>query len=172
MLFILFVVVENKKYYVTDLSGSLSRSIQDSMLFLNEFAAETYAGPIENLIERKTKKCATIGVLHISVTGIIPKTAVECVPSPWNDYYGFLRKNYITTRKLMRTEGEGMNVSIKEKRQEAINKIVPIAMSLTSGEWQAINSIICQHFSIAENNAQILNEKHLRQSLEQDFAHI
>ncbi len=82
MLFILKVSVANKNYYVTDLSGSLSRSIQDSMICFKELAAEAYAGPIEHLIEVRTNGCATVSVLGISPAVVIPRTALECVPCP------------------------------------------------------------------------------------------
>lgn len=50
--YVLSIDLNKQKYYVMDLKGSLSRSIYDSMLFLYESIAESYAGPIEHLICR------------------------------------------------------------------------------------------------------------------------
>lgn len=55
--------MNKQKYYITDLSGSLSRNIMDSMLFFNEFSAESYAGTVEHLIEEVTGLIATVRVL-------------------------------------------------------------------------------------------------------------
>ena len=49
--YVLSIDLNKQKYYVMDLEGSLSRSISDSMLFLYESIAESYAGPIEHLVE-------------------------------------------------------------------------------------------------------------------------
>lgn len=61
--YVLSIDLNKQKYYVMDLKGSLSRSISDSMLFLYESIAESYAGPIEHLVEEKTKEIATIRVI-------------------------------------------------------------------------------------------------------------
>ncbi len=61
--YVLSIDLNKQKYYVMDLEGSLSRSISDSMLFLYESIAESYAGPIEHLVEEKTKEIATIRVI-------------------------------------------------------------------------------------------------------------
>ena len=80
-IYILQIKLDTKKYYVTDLQGSMSRSIQDSMLFINELVAESYAGPIEHLVETKTGSTATVQVEEVPLQGIIPRTPVECIPS-------------------------------------------------------------------------------------------
>lgn len=54
-------------YYAIDLKGSLSRNVQDSMLFCSEIVAESYAGTIEHILEE-----------HMGA-GLIPTTHVECV---------------------------------------------------------------------------------------------
>lgn len=81
-IFILNVCLGNKKYYVTDLEGSLSRSIQDSMLIFNEKVAESYSGTIEHLVEEKTKGIATISIMQMPLSSAIPKTIFECIPCP------------------------------------------------------------------------------------------
>lgn len=82
MVYVLQARLNVKKYYVTDLQGSLSRNLQDSMLFCNEFVAETYAGPIECLLEKQTGFIATIHILKVASSSIIPRTVIECVSSP------------------------------------------------------------------------------------------
>lgn len=82
--YILQVSIGNKVYCLVDLQCSLSSNIQDSMVFLNNLAAESYAGAVEHLIETQTGMIATTHVTRISLSGIIPKTAIECIPSPGN----------------------------------------------------------------------------------------
>ena len=65
-----------------DLQGSLSRNVTDSMLFFDEISAESYAGPIEWLIEKNTKMRATVRVVKCRLLSIIPKTLIECVSCP------------------------------------------------------------------------------------------
>lgn len=82
IIYILQVEMIQKKYSVIDLQGSLSRNIMDSMLFFNEFSAESYAGPIEHLIEEKIQTVATVNVVKMPLSSVIPKTTLECVPCP------------------------------------------------------------------------------------------
>lgn len=82
MIYVLQVKINNQKYCVTDLNGSLSHNVMDSMLFLDEFSATSYAGPIEHLIEEKIKMIATIYVVRLPSSGVIPKTMFECIPCP------------------------------------------------------------------------------------------
>lgn len=79
---VLSIDLNKQKYYVMDLEGSLSRSISDSMLFLYESTAESYAGPIEHLVEEKTKEIATIRVIKLPLSRVIPGTIFKCVPCP------------------------------------------------------------------------------------------
>lgn len=72
--YVLSIDLNKQKYYVMDLEGSLSRSISDSMLFLYESIAESYAGPIEHLIEEKTGEIATIRVIKLPLSRVIPGT--------------------------------------------------------------------------------------------------
>lgn len=60
MVYVLQVKINGQKYCVTDLNGSLSRNVMDSMLFINELSATSYAGPIEHLIEERRKMIVTI----------------------------------------------------------------------------------------------------------------
>ena len=72
-------------YYVVDLKGSLSRNIQDSMLFCSEIVAESYAGKIEHLLEEQlTTDVATptVSIERVTSTGIVPRTVFEGVPCP------------------------------------------------------------------------------------------
>jgi len=80
--YVLSINLNKQKYYVIDLKGSLSRSIADSMLFLYESTAESYAGPIEHLVEEKTKEIATIRVIKLPLSRVIPGTIFKCVPCP------------------------------------------------------------------------------------------
>lgn len=80
--YILQITVGDRVYCLADLQCSLSSNIQDSMVFLNHLAAESYAGTIEHLIEAQTGMIATAHVVKLSLSGIIPKTANECIPSP------------------------------------------------------------------------------------------
>lgn len=80
--YVLVIKIENKPYYVMDLQGSLSRNVTDSMLFFDEISAESYAGPIEWLIEKNTKMIATVRVVKFRLLSIIPKTLIECVSCP------------------------------------------------------------------------------------------
>lgn len=73
-IYVLQVDMNKQKYYITDLSGSLSRNIMDSMLFFNEFSAESYAGTVEHLIEEVTGLIATVRVLKPPVSGIIMRS--------------------------------------------------------------------------------------------------
>lgn len=82
MVYVLQVKINRKKYYVTDLSGSLSRNPVDCMLFFDEFSAGSYAGPIEHLIEEKVNTIATISVVKLPVSGVVPKTVFECISCP------------------------------------------------------------------------------------------
>lgn len=79
---VLSIDLNKQKYYVMDLEGSLSRSISDSMLFLYESIAQSYAGPIERLVEEKTKEIATIRVIKLPLSRVIPGTIFKCVPCP------------------------------------------------------------------------------------------
>jgi len=72
--YVLSISLNKQKYYVIDLEGSLSRSISDSMLFLYESIAESYAGPIEHLVEEKTEEIATIRVIKLPLSHVIPGT--------------------------------------------------------------------------------------------------
>ncbi len=72
--YVLSISLNKQKYYVMDLEGSLSRSISDSMLFLYESIAESYAGPIEHLIEEKTREIATIRIIKLPLSRVIPGT--------------------------------------------------------------------------------------------------
>ena len=72
-------------YYVADLKGSLSRNVQDSMLFCNEIVADSYAGIIEKQWEEQmTTEVAnpTIHVERIQSSSIIPRTTIESIPCP------------------------------------------------------------------------------------------
>lgn len=80
--YVLSIDLNKQKYYVMDLKGSLSRSISDSMLFLYESIAESYAGPIEHLIEEKTEEIATIRVIKLPLSRVIPGTIFKCIPCP------------------------------------------------------------------------------------------
>lgn len=79
---LVMTINHDKKYYVTDLNGSLSRNPVDSMLFWDEITAEAYAGPIENLVEKKTETIATVSVRKIPLSGVIPLTVFESVSCP------------------------------------------------------------------------------------------
>lgn len=72
--YVLSIDLNKQKYYVMDLKGSLSRSISDSMLFLYESIAESYAGPVEHLVEEKTEEIATIRVIKLPLSRVIPGT--------------------------------------------------------------------------------------------------
>lgn len=82
MIFVLMAIISQKKYYVTDLQGSLSRSVQDSMIFFNNIVAESYVGPIEFLLEESTGRIVNVKIMSIALSGVIPRTAIECIPSP------------------------------------------------------------------------------------------
>lgn len=75
----------DKNYYVADLQGSLSRNVQDSMLFCNEIVADSYAGIIEKQWEAQmTTEVAnpTIQVERVKSSSIIPRTVFESIPCP------------------------------------------------------------------------------------------
>lgn len=82
MVYVLEVNINEKKYYVTDLNGNLSRNVMDSMLFWDEASAASYAGPVESLIEERANRIATIKALRVPLSGVIPKTPFECIPCP------------------------------------------------------------------------------------------
>lgn len=71
-------------YYAIDLKGSLSRNVQDSMLFCSETAAESYAGPIEHILEEHmgADLAPTTHVECVKSTSIIPRTVIESIPCP------------------------------------------------------------------------------------------
>lgn len=81
-IYVLQVGIGKQKYYVTDLSGSLSRNVMDSMLFFDEISATSYSGPIEHLVEEKTGVIATISVVSPPLSGVVPKTVFECISCP------------------------------------------------------------------------------------------
>lgn len=74
--------INGEIYFVIDLNGSLSRNVMDSMLFWDELSATSFAGPIEHLIEGKVDAPSTIRVVELPLSGVIPKTPLECIPSP------------------------------------------------------------------------------------------
>ena len=82
IVYVLQANINGEKYCVTDLRGSLSRNIMDSMLFWDEVSAASYAGPVESLIEERANRIATIKALRVPRSGVIPKTPFECIPSP------------------------------------------------------------------------------------------
>lgn len=70
-------------YYAIDLKGSLSRNVQDSMLFCSEILAESYAGKVERILEKHMYPAKpTTHVEPVKPSGIIPRTVIECIPCP------------------------------------------------------------------------------------------
>ena len=63
MVYVLQVKINRKKYYVTDLSGSLSRNPVDCMLFFDEFSAGSYAGP-------DNQRCQVTGIWRCSENSV------------------------------------------------------------------------------------------------------
>lgn len=57
----------SKKMYLIDLQGSMSKSIEDSVLFSNIRKAERIAGKIECLIEEGSNLICTCNVEKISI---------------------------------------------------------------------------------------------------------
>lgn len=76
--------IGRNNYYAIDLKGSLSRNVQDSMLFCSETAAESYAGPIEHILEEHmgADLAPTTHVECVKSTSIIPRTVIESIPCP------------------------------------------------------------------------------------------
>lgn len=65
-LFVLTVKIHKDFYYVVDLHGSLSKSIADSMIFINKENALTYAGDLEAKLEEKFMMPISVYVKEIS----------------------------------------------------------------------------------------------------------
>lgn len=57
----------SKKMYLIDLQGSMSKSIEDSILFSNIRKAERIAGKIESLIEEGSNLICACNVEKISI---------------------------------------------------------------------------------------------------------
>lgn len=58
---------KEKKMYLLDLQGSLSKSIEDAILFSNYSLAENIAGKIENFIEENSDYICTCNIEKVNL---------------------------------------------------------------------------------------------------------
>ena len=81
MVYVITVRICHCKYYATDLKGSLSKSIQDSMIFLTEDAANAHIGPLEWIYEDRLEVSAIVKVTRTALSTIIPKAPLKRIAS-------------------------------------------------------------------------------------------
>ena len=81
MVYVITVRICQCKYYATDLKGSLSNSIQDSMIFLTEDAANAHIGSLEWIYEDRLEVSAIVEVMRTALSTIIPKAPLKRIAS-------------------------------------------------------------------------------------------
>lgn len=81
MVYVITVRICHCKYYATDLKGSLSNSIHDSMIFLTEDAANAHIGSLERMYEERLEVSAIVEVMRTALSTIIPKAPLKRIAS-------------------------------------------------------------------------------------------
>lgn len=68
-------------FYVVDSNLTLSRNIQNAMIFIKKGTAELFSGSIENGLENETKQIVSVYVepvdIRLILFGAIPITLIE-----------------------------------------------------------------------------------------------
>lgn len=82
MFYVLEVSISHKHlYYAVDTKLTISRNIQDAMIFNAKGTAELFAGSIEAELEEKTNMIVTTRIIPIDInlilSGAVPATLIE-----------------------------------------------------------------------------------------------
>lgn len=84
-IYILTTIFDDKKYYVIDLNGNLSRSIKDSMIFSNGDDAEQYAPFIERELIVALGVNQIVSAEKVNLLSIISETFFESIATSRNN---------------------------------------------------------------------------------------
>lgn len=84
-IYILTTIFDDKKYYVIDLNGNLSRSIKDSMIFSNGDDAEQYVPFIERALIVALGVNQIVSVEKVNLLSIISETFFESIATSRNN---------------------------------------------------------------------------------------
>lgn len=67
-IFILQVKINDEKYYLADLSMTLSRNFKDSVIFNSKSSIQAFDGVIERELEEKYKAVVTCKAIEVELT--------------------------------------------------------------------------------------------------------
>lgn len=74
-------VAQQHLYYAIDTKLTISKNIQDAMIFRNKGAAELFAGTIESALEEAIQAIVTVYVMPVDIrlilTGAVPTALIE-----------------------------------------------------------------------------------------------
>lgn len=84
-IYILTTIFDDKKYYVIDLNGNLSRSIKDSMIFSNGDDAEQYVPFIERELIVALGVNQIVIAEKVNLLSIISETFFESIATSRNN---------------------------------------------------------------------------------------
>lgn len=84
-IYILTTIFDDKKYYVIDLNGNLSRSIKDSMIFSNGDDAEQYVPFIERELIVALGVNQIVSAEKVNLLSIISETFFESIATSRNN---------------------------------------------------------------------------------------
>lgn len=84
-IYLLTTYFNDKKYYVIDLDGNLSRSIKDSLIFLSKDSAEQYIPAIERELEYAFGIPHVINAEQTNLMSIVSDTLFERISCSGNN---------------------------------------------------------------------------------------
>jgi len=79
--YIIQVKVRGEKYYLTDLSITLSKNFKDAVIFNNKNSTCAFDGVVEKILEQKYETVVTCETIEMNIDsllfdGVIPRTSI------------------------------------------------------------------------------------------------